>query len=141
MHNACRLRLPRIWNPSLTSRSDFATSRSDVFYGLLKMICYGFVQPCSFGRSQFQNLSTRCHQRLLHAIQTFLCSFEYCHLLELYVKCAALYRTLIPQSFIGGNNTHGPVAGRVWGWSSARGRTNRKHCPSHEIWSDKKDGC
>ena len=29
----------------------------------------------------------------------FLCSFEYCHLLELYVKCAALYRTLIPQSF------------------------------------------
>ena len=30
-----------------------------------------------------------------------LCPFEYCHLLELYVKCAALYRTFIPQSRCG----------------------------------------
>ena len=26
-------------------------------------------------------------------------------------------------------------------WSSVRNRTNRKHCPSHEIWSYKRDGC
>ena len=49
-----------------------------------------------------------------------MCSFEYCHLLELYVKYAALYRTFIPQSFIAGNNSNGPVAGhtkygRIWG--------------------------
>ena len=44
-----------------------------------------------------------------------MCSFEYCHLLELYVKCAALHRTFIPQSFIGGNNSNSPVAGRVLG--------------------------
>ena len=31
--------------------------------------------------------------------QYFLCSFEYCHLLELYVKCAALYRIFIAQAF------------------------------------------
>ena len=45
----------------------------------------------------------------------FMCSFEYCPVLELCVKCAALYRTFIPQSFIGGNNSNGPVVGRVWG--------------------------
>ena len=26
------------------------------------------------------------------------------------------------------------------GWSSVRDRTNRKHCPSHRIWSYKRDG-
>ena len=26
------------------------------------------------------------------------------------------------------------------GWSLVRDRTNRKHCPSHEIWSYKRDG-
>ena len=26
------------------------------------------------------------------------------------------------------------------GWSSVRDRTNRKHCPSHKIWSYKTDG-
>ena len=26
------------------------------------------------------------------------------------------------------------------GWSSVRGRTNRKHCPSHKIWSYKRNG-
>ena len=32
-----------------------------------------------------------------------MCSFEYCHLLELYVKGAVLFQTCIPQSFITGN--------------------------------------
>ena len=45
----------------------------------------------------------------------FMCSFEYCHLLELDVKCAALHRTFIPQSFITGNNSNSTVAGLVRG--------------------------
>ena len=64
-------------------------------------------------------------------------SFEYCHLLELYVKCAALYRTFIPHSFIRGNNSNGRSLVAFGRWSSVRDRTNRKHCPSHEIWSYK----
>ena len=34
---------------------------------------------------------------LLHAIRNLFVSVEYCHLLELYVKCAALYPTFIPS--------------------------------------------
>ena len=45
----------------------------------------------------------------------FICSFEYCHLFELYAKCAALYWAFIPQSLIMGNNSNGPVAGHVRG--------------------------
>ena len=32
--------------------------------------------------------------------------FKHCPLLELYVKCAALYRTFILQLFIRGNNSN-----------------------------------
>ena len=32
-----------------------------------------------------------------------------------------------------------PVVGQVEGWSLVRDRTNRKHCPSHQIWSYKRD--
>ena len=93
------------------------------------------------------NSGTR-HQPLLHAIHNLFMSVEYCHLLELYVKCAALYRTFIPQSFW--NTRCGRPRGRKChltrslvaseGWSLVRDRTNRKHCPSHEIWSYKRDG-
>ena len=59
-----------------------------------------------------------CQQDVINHFCTqytiFMCSFEYCHLLELYVKCAALYRTFIPHSFIRGNNSNGPIAGCVW---------------------------
>ena len=88
------------------------------------------------------------HQPLLHAIHNLFMFVEYCHLLELYVKCAALYRTFIPQSFW--NTRCGRPRGRKWhltrslvaskGWSLVKDRTNRKHCPSHEIWSYKRDG-
>ena len=65
-----------------------------------------------------------------------------------YVKCAALHRTIIPLSFW--NTWCGRPRGRTFhltrslvaleGWSLVRDRTNRQHCPSHEIWSFKKDG-
>ena len=45
------------------------------------------------------NISGTRHQPLLHAIRNLFVFIEYCHLLEVYVKCATLYRTLIPQSF------------------------------------------
>ena len=58
-------------------------------YALLRLICYAFVQPCSFVCS----LSTRLAGRVINHFCTryaiFLYSFEYCHLLELYVQCAA----------------------------------------------------
>ena len=128
---------------------DFPFSiQSAILYALLKLICYAFIQPCSFGRS----LSTRLAGRIINHFCTryaiFLCSFEFCHLLELYVQCAALYRTFIPQSFW--NTRCGRPRGRKFhltrslvtleGWSSVRDRTDRKHCPSHEIWSYKKYG-
>ena len=88
------------------------------------------------------------HQPLLQAIRNMLCSFDYYHLLELYVKCAAFYLIFIPQSFW--NTRCGRPRGRKFhltrslvaleGWSSVRDRTNRKHCLSHEIWSYKGDG-
>ena len=89
-----------------------------------------------------------CQQDFCTRYAIFLCSFEYCHLLELYVKCAALYRTFILQSFW--NTRCGRPRGRKFhltpslvafgGWSSVRDGTNRKHCPSHEIWSYNGDG-
>ena len=93
------------------------------------------------------NISGTRHQPLLHAIHNLFMFVEYCHLLELYVKCAALYRTFIPQSFW--NTRCGRPRGRKChltrslvvseGWSLVRDRTNRKHCPSHEICSYKRD--
>ena len=87
------------------------------------------------------NISGTRHQPLLHAIRNLFVFVEYCHLLELYVKCAALYRTFIPESFW--NTRCGRPRGRKFhltrslvaseGWSLVRDRTNRKHCPSHEI--------
>ena len=44
-----------------------------------------------------------------------MCSFGYCHLLDFYVKCGALYRTFISQSLIRGNSSNGPVVGRFRG--------------------------
>ena len=88
------------------------------------------------------------HQPLLHAIRNLCVFVAYCHLLELYVKCAALYRIFIAHSFW--NTRYGRPRGRKFhltrslvaleGWSLVRDRTNRKHCPSHEIWSYKRDG-
>ena len=88
------------------------------------------------------------HQPLLHAIRNLFVFVEYCHLLELYVKCAALYRIFIAQSLWNtrccrprGRTLHltrSLVA--LEGWSLIRDRTKRKHCPSHEIWSYKRDG-
>ena len=108
-----------------------------------------FFPPAMLVQSFMVNkISGTHHQPLLHAICNISCSFEYCHLLELYVKCAVLYRTFMPQSF------WSTRCGRPWGrkfhltrslvafggWSSVRDSTNRKHCPSHEIWSNKGDG-
>ena len=75
----------------------------------LKLICYAFVQPCSFGRSSSTRLAGRVINHFCTRYAIFLCSFQYCQLLELYVKCAAIYRTFIPQSFW---NTR---CGRPWG--------------------------
>ena len=38
----------------------------------------------------------------------------------------ALHRTFIPQSFIRGNNSNGPVAGRVWGMVVYQGPHKQK---------------
>ena len=88
------------------------------------------------------------HQPLLHAIRNIFVFVWVLQPMEIYVKCAALYCTFIPQSFW--NTRSRCPRGRKFhltqslvafgGWSSVRGRTNRKHCPSHEIWSYKGDG-
>ena len=112
--------------------------QSTSLYALLKSICYAFVQLCSFGRS----LSIRLAGRVInHFCPRYAILFQYCHLLELYVKCAALKRTFISQSFC--NMRCGRPRGRKFhltrslvafgGWSSVRDHKNRKHCPSHEI--------
>ena len=41
------------------------------------------------------NISGTRHQPLLHAIRNLFVFVEYSHLLELYVKCAILFRTFI----------------------------------------------
>ena len=94
------------------------------------------------------NISVTRHQPLMRAIRNLFVFVEYCRLLEFYVKCAALYRTFIPQPFWNArcgrprgskfHLTRSLVASE--GWSLVRDRTNRKHCPSHEIWSYKRDG-
>ena len=94
------------------------------------------------------NISGTRHQPLLRAIRNLFVIVEYCCLLEFYVKCAALYRTFIPQPFWNArcgrprgskfHLTRSLVASEVW--SLVSDRTNRKHCPSHEIWSYKRDG-
>ena len=118
-------------------------------YPLLKLICYNaFIQSCLFGRSLQTRLAGRIINHFCTRYAIFLCSFQYCHLLKWYVTCAALRRTFIPQSFW--NTRCGRPRGRKFhltrslvvleGWSSVKDRTNRKHCPSHEIGSYKRDG-
>ena len=100
-------------------------------------------------RSFTVTISGTRHQPLLHAIRNLFVFVEYCHLNWNYMKkCAALYRTFIPQSFW--NTRCGRPRGRKFhltrslvaleGWSLVRDHTNRTHCPSHEIWSYKRDG-
>ena len=112
------------------------------------LFCYAFVHPCSFGRSLSTMLAGRVINHFCTRYAIFFVFVEYCHLLEFYVKCAALYRTFIPQSIW--NTRCGCPRGRKFhltrslvaseGWSLVRDRTNRKHCSSHEIWSYKRDG-
>ena len=71
-------------------------------------------RPIEFAScSQFKNFSVpdyrdnQCNETILHAIRIN-------KLLEL-CKRAALYRTFISQSFVRGNNSKDPVAGRVSG--------------------------
>ena len=54
----------------------------------------------------------QCDDSLLHAIRT-ICVFVYTY--WSYVKRATFYRTFISQSFVRGNNSNDPVAGRVSG--------------------------
>ena len=72
----------------------------------------------SFGCSQFKNCSVpdyrdnQCDESLLHAIHPlFACTVIY----SSHVKRATLYRTFISRSFVRGNNSNDPVAGRVSG--------------------------
>ena len=123
---------------------DFPISiQSAILYALLKlMLCFRSAMLVrSFTVNKISG--TRCTR---HAV--FLYSFDYCQLLELYVNCAALYRTFIPQSFW--NTRCGRLRGRKFhltrslvaleGWSSVRDHTNRNHCPPHKIWSYNGDG-
>ena len=135
---SCR---PQSWWLSLLHSVCHSIHSSEV-----DMLCF----PSSMLVRSFtvNNISGTRHQPLLHAIRNLFVFVEYCHLLELYVKCAALYRTFIPQSFW--NTRCGRPRGRKFhltrslvaseGWSLVRDRTNRKHCPSHEIWSYKRGG-
>ena len=61
--------------------------QSIIVYALLKLICYAFVQPCSFGRQPSTRLAAPVINHFCTRYALFLCS------------CAALYRTSIPQSF------------------------------------------
>ena len=76
---------------------DFPFSfQSAILYALLKLICYAFVHPCSFGRSLSTLLAGRVINHFCTRYAIFFFFVEYCHLLELCVKCAAIYRTFIP---------------------------------------------
>ena len=110
--------------------------------------------PCLFGRSLSTSLAGCvinhfCTQSFcVRLCRAYCCHHRGCHLLKLYVKCAALYLKFIPQSFW--NTRCGRPRGRTFhltrslvaleGWSSVRDRINRKHCPSNKIWSYKRDG-
>ena len=75
----------------------------------------------SFGCSQFKNFSVpdyrdnQCDEShfftLTHYLRVRLSTATY----RSCVKRAALYRTFISQSFVRGNNSNDPVAGRVSG--------------------------
>ena len=79
------------------------------------------------------NISGPRHQPLLHAIRNLSVFVEYCHLLELYVKCAALHPTFIPVvleyamwSSAREKIPSDPVAGRVRGMVVGQGSYKQK---------------
>ena len=111
---------------------DFPFSiQSTILYALLKLISFRPAMLVrSFTVSKLVNKMT-CQFVINHfctRYTLFMCSFEHGHLLELhvYVNCAALYRTFIPQSFLRGNNSNGPVAGRVWRMVVGQGQHKQK---------------
>ena len=84
------------------------------------------------------------HQSLLHAIRNLFFVFvAYCHLLELLCKmCCPLsdiHCTFVLKYAIWSSARETIPSDRslvaLEGWSLDRDRTNRKDCPSHEIWS------
>ena len=70
--------------------------QSAILYALLKLCFRSSMLVRSF---TVNNISGTRHQSLLRAIRNLFVFVEYCRLLEFYVKCAALYRTFIPQPF------------------------------------------
>ncbi len=128
---SCR---PQSWLLSLLHSACHSIRSSEV-----DMLCF---RSSMLVRSfTVNNISGTRHQPLLYAICNLFVFLEYCHLLELYVKCAALYRTFW-------NTRCGRLRGRKFhltrslvtseGWSLVGDRTNS---PSHEIWSYKRVGC
>ena len=89
------------------------------------------------------------HQPLLHAIRNiFVFVLVLPHIESILCKICCptsdIHSTVVREyamwSSARENIPSDPVAGRLEGWSSVGDRTNRKHCPSHEIWSYKRDG-
>ena len=120
----------------------FSTQSTKFVYALLRL-CKCFRPAMlvrSFTVSKLLNEISGTRYIINHLNCTryalFICSFEYCHLLELYVKCDALYQIFIPQSFISGNNSNGSVAGRVWGmvfWRPHKQENAVRHTKSGRI--------
>ena len=100
-------------------------------------------EPCSFGRSLSTRLAGRIINHFCMRYAIVLCPFDYCHLLQLYVKCAALYRTFVlgyaMWSSARDKIPSDPVVGRVWGMVIGQGPYKQKS-PSHKIWSYQGDG-
>ena len=78
----------------------------------------------AFGRSLSTMLAGRVINHFCTRYAIFFVFVEYCHLLECYVKCAALYRTFIPQS--------------IWNTRCGRPRGRKFHLTGR--WSRQRDG-
>ena len=113
-------------------------------YSEVDMLCFRSVMLV---RSFTANKSSGTrHQPLLHAIRNIFVFVLVLPPIEMICKMCcptSVIRSTVVLEYAMWSSARetipsDPVA--LEGWSSVRDRTNRKHCPSHEIWSYKRDG-
>ncbi len=136
--------------PFATSCPKVDDSSQSVYYSIrcseVDMLCFRSVMLVrSFAANK---ISGRRHQPLLHAMRNIFVFVLVLPPIELICKMccptSAIHSTVVLEYAMWSSLevkfhlTRSLVA--LEGWSSVRDCTNRKHCPSHEIWSYKRDG-
>ena len=113
-------------------------------YSEVDMLCFRSVMLVrSFTVNKISGTS---HQPLLHAIRNIFVFVLVLPPIEIKIKMCCppsdIHSTVILEYATWSSAREKIPSDLVAleGWSSVRDHTNRKHCPSHEIWSYKRDG-